>query len=196
MDKIFEIYRQAIISLYPDCTDKEWNYLKSGLDISTYKAGEFFIVSGQKAHQLGYIASGLVRAYYVNDKGEEVSVMFAMENDYATDYTSLLAQTPSKYNFECLEPTTIVTLSYKHMQSGYTKFAGLERYGRLIAEDILEMLQKRVQSFQFETAEQRYLSFVKQNPNLFNRISLTHLASFLGIERPSLSRIRNKIARM
>lgn len=86
-------------------------------------------------------------------------------------------------------------LSYQHIQVGYNQFAGLERYGRLIAEEVLKMLQKRVESFQFETAEIRYLNFISQHPALFNRISLTHLASFLGIERPSLSRIRSNIAR-
>ncbi|WP_131450724.1 Crp/Fnr family transcriptional regulator [Flavobacterium subsaxonicum] len=195
MDDIFEIYKQAILRLCPNCTNAEWHYLKSGLTVKHYKARELFIEWGKNGHQLGYIASGLVRAYYVNDKGVEVSVMFAMEGGYATDYPSLLAETPSRYNFECLGPTTIVMLSYGHMQAGYRQFAGLERYGRLIAEEVLKMLQKRVQSFQFETAEERYLNFIAQNPALFNRISLTHLASFLGIERPSLSRIRSKISR-
>ena len=55
------------------------------------------------------------------------------------------------------------------------------------------MQQKRIEGFLFENAETRYLEFVKENPDLFNRVSLSHLASFLGIERQSLTRIRKKL---
>ncbi len=103
--------------------------------------------------------------------------------------------TPSKYYFQCLEPTILVTLSYQHIQDGYEKYSNIERYGRLVAESVLKFQQKRIESFLFETAEQRYLDFIQENPNLFNRISLSHLSSFLGIERQTLTRIRQKLAR-
>lgn len=84
-------------------------------------------------------------------------------------------------------------VSYHHIQQGYDQFIGFERNGRLIAEAILQQQQRRIESFQFDSAEQRYLDFIQENPGLFNRISLTNLSSYLGIERPSLSRIRKKI---
>jgi len=80
-----------------------------------------------------------------------------------------------------------------HIQKGYEQFPIFERYGRLIAEEVLKMQQKRIEGFLFENAETRYLEFVKENPDLFNRVSLSHLASFLGIERQSLTRIRKKL---
>ena len=67
--------------------------------------------------------------------------------------------------------------------------------GRLIAENVLTILNDRVESFLFNTAEERYLKFISENPDLIQRVSLTHLASFLGIERQSLSRIRSKLAK-
>ena len=68
-------------------------------------------------------------------------------------------------------------------------------YGRLIAEHVLTVQTDRVESFLFENAEERYLNFIEQNRDIINRISLSHLASHLGIERQSLSRIRSRIAR-
>jgi hypothetical protein len=76
------------------------------------------------------------------------------------------------------------------MQEGYQKYKNIEKYGRLVAEEVVVMQQSRIESFLFENAEQRYLNFISSNPNLFNRISLTYLSSYLGIERQSLSRIR------
>jgi len=81
------------------------------------------------------------------------------------------------------------------MKEGMAKFSGIELFGRMMAENILKMQQRRIESFQFLNAEQRYLEFIRESPELFNRISLSHLSTYLGIQRPSLSRIRKKIAR-
>ncbi|MFD2937568.1 Crp/Fnr family transcriptional regulator [Spirosoma flavum] len=186
-------FRQAVSHLHPNLTQDEWDYLCGGLVRLTLKPKEFFIQAGKQNHLLGFVASGLVRGYYLNHQGEEVTFYFAKENDYATDYSSLLTQKPSRCYFQCLEPTTLLTLSYQHIQQCYTTHHGLERYGRLIAEETLKMLNARVESFQFDQAEQRYLDFIQHSSDLFNRVSLSHLASYLGIERPSLSRIRKKI---
>jgi CRP-like cAMP-binding protein len=194
MQNDLQIYKQAIYGLNPKVTEEEWNYFESGFTIEQYKANTFFIEAGRKNHRLGFVTTGLVRGYYINDLGQDMTTIFVKESGWATDYPSLLLQKPSRYNFYCLEPTTIISVSITHIQKGYDLFVGFERNGRLIAEEVLKQQQKRIESFQFDSAEQRYLDFVNENPQLFNRISLTHLSSYLGIERPSLSRIRKKLA--
>ena len=77
----------------------------------------------------------------------------------------------------------------------YKRFKNSEMQGRLIAEMVLTILNDRVESFLFNTAEERYLKFINENPDLIQRISLTDLSSFLGVERQSLSRIRRKLAK-
>ncbi|WP_183572391.1 Crp/Fnr family transcriptional regulator [Mucilaginibacter sp. X5P1] len=193
MEPDIEIYRKVLNELNPKVSADEWDYFKTGLAVKKLKSREFFIESGKRNHLLGFVTSGLIRAFYINHLGEDITISFIKEFEYATDYPSLLVKKPSRYNFQCLEPTTVVTVPYHHIQNGYEKFAGFERNGRLIAEDVLKRQQSRIESFQFDNAEHRYLDFVKKNPELFNRISLTHLSSYLGIERPSLSRIRKKI---
>ena len=193
MQNDFEFLERTIKQVNPRCTEEEWDFLRSGLLIQSFKPREFFIEAGLKNHQLGFVISGLIRVYYINEQGEDITIQFVTEGGYATDYYSFITQTPSKYYFQCLEPTTLITVSYHHVQQGYETYAGLERYGRLITEEVFKTQQKRIESFQFDQAEKRYLDFIEQNPGLFNRISLTHLSSYLGIERPSLSRIRKKI---
>ncbi len=144
---------------------------------------------------MGFVCSGLLRRYYVNNEGKTITTSFIHENNYATDYPAFIRQKSSKYFIECPEPSIIIKLSYDQIQQGYEKFKNSERYGRLIAEKVLTIQTDRVESFLFETAEERYLNFINQNPHLINRISLTHLSTYLGIERQSLSRIRNKIAK-
>lgn len=194
MEKIAKIYQQNLLQLCPDLDIAAWAYLKQGLRVLNLPTKAYFIEEGTIQQTIGFIIKGLLRAYYIDEKGNEITIRFGKEGTYATHYTTFITQQPSKYYFQCLEPTQLITLSYQHIQEGYRIYDNLERYGRLIAEEILKQQQKRIESFQFYNAEQRYLQFLDENPSLFNRISLTHLASYLGIERPSLSRIRKKLA--
>ena len=187
-------YLKSFQAICPNATIEELNYLESGLSVIELKPKHFFIHANTMQKEIGFVYSGLLRAFYIDNNGNEISVNFIRENRYATHYSAFITQTPSKYYFQCLEPTVLVTISYKHIQEGYEKFPIFERYGRLVAEAVLKIQQKRIEGFLFDNAETRYLDFIKENPDLFNRVSLSYLASYLGIERQSLTRIRKKLA--
>lgn len=187
-------YLKSFQAICPNATIEELNYLESGLSVIELKPKHFFIHANAMQKEIGFVYSGLLRAFYIDNNGNEISVNFIRENRYATHYAAFITQTPSKYYFQCLEPTVLVTISYKHIQEGYERFPLFERYGRLVAEAVLKIQQKRIEGFLFDNAETRYLDFIKENSDLFNRVSLSYLASYLGIERQSLTRIRKKLA--
>jgi CRP-like cAMP-binding protein len=187
-------YLNSFQAICPNATIEELKYLESGLSVIELKPKHFFIHANTMQKEIGFVYSGLLRAFYIDNNGDEISVNFFRENRYATHYSAFITQTPSKYYFQCLEPTVLVTISYKHIQEGYERFPIFERYGRLVAEAVLKIQQKRIEGFLFDNAETRYLDFIKENPDLFNRVSLSYLASYLGIERQSLTRIRKKLA--
>ena len=188
-------YLNAVRTLCPNVSHTALNYLKSGLRVVELQPKHFFIHANVIQQEIGFVFQGLIRAFYIDNQGNEITVNFVQENRYATHYTAFITRTPGKYYFQCIEPTSLVNLSYDHIQTGYDKFPDIERYGRLIAEEVLKFQQKRIESFLFDTAEQRYLDFIKENPDLFNRVSLSHLSSFLGMERQTLTRIRQKLAK-
>jgi CRP-like cAMP-binding protein len=193
MKESIATFLNSVSALCPRVTKDELNYLQSELTITELKSKHFYIHANTIQKEIGFVFSGLLRAFYIDKDGNEISVSFTNEGKYATHYAAFITQTPSKYYFQCIEPSILINLPYAHIQEGYNKFPNLERYGRLISEEVLKMQQKRIESFLFENAEIRYLEFVKENPDLFNRVSLSHLASFLGIERQSLTRIRKKL---
>ncbi|MER3318056.1 MAG: Crp/Fnr family transcriptional regulator [Allomuricauda sp.] len=188
-------YIESYLQLFSHLSPEELKLFRSQLSIKQYKQKDYFFKNGEIQKKMGFVCKGLLRRYYINEKGKTITTGFVKENEYATDYPAFIQQRPSKYYMEFLEPSIIIELSYDDIQEGYTNFKSHERYGRLIAEKVLTIQTDRVESFLFETAEERYLNFVNANPDLLNRISLTHLSSFLGIERQSLSRIRGKIAK-
>jgi len=187
-------FEASVKQLCPQLRPDAWEYLKSGLQFRGFLPKQFFIEAGALQPTIGFVYKGLLRGFYLDDQGNEITIRFASEGSYATHYTAFITQQPSRYFFQCLEPCELLILSYQHIQQGYQLHESLERYGRLIAEEVLKYQQSRIESFQFYNAEQRYVNFIQANPTLFHRVSLTHLATFLGIERPSLSRIRKKLA--
>lgn len=170
-------------------------YLKSGLSVEHYDPRHFYIQANTVQKTIGFVSKGLLRAFYIDKEGKDITIRFISENEFATDYASLVNKTKSKYYFQCLEKSSIVNISFADMQDNCDAYPNLEKYKRIIADKAIVQLQNRIESFQFFSAEERYLNFVKHHPDLFNRVSLSLLSSYLGIERPSLSRIRKKITR-
>ncbi len=188
-----ETYLNTVRETCPQVKEPALNFLRQRLTITTLAVKQYYVQAHTLQKSVGFVFSGLLRAYYVDRLGDEVTIRFAKENTFATDYVAFLNQTPSRYLFQCLENTVMVNIPYTVMQEAYVRFPSLERYGRLIAEELFKSQQKRIESFLFESAVQRYSHFLLENPTLVNRISLSYLSSYLGIARPSLSRIRRKI---
>jgi len=186
-------FQLVVSKTLPEISPEALAYLVKGTSIKKLKAKEHFIKTTRIHQEIGFVASGLVRGYLINEQADIITTRFLKEGGFATHYKAFLNQEPSLYFFQCLEPTTFVCFNYQHIQLGYKQFPELERFGRLVAENIVRTLERRMESFHFQNAEERYLAFISENPNLFNRISLTHLSSYLGITRPSLSRIRKNI---
>lgn len=194
MESAIALYRESLKAFCPQLSDDELSSFLSKLTFKDLKKKEPFVKAGKTQKEIGFITSGLVRSFYVDNDGIERTVGFYQEGDYATHYHAFLTQAPSRYAIQCLEPTSMALLSFKDMQEIYQQFPCYERYGRLVAEEILKRQQARIESFVFQTAEERYLDFMEHNPALFNRVSLSHLCSFLGIERQTLTRIRQRLA--
>jgi len=193
MPEAVERFKSSVYEIHPQLNEEAWNYLSSILRFRELGRKEFFYEEGSIQPTIGFLHQGLMRAYYINESGEEVTIRFIREGGYATDYSAFINREPSRYYFQCLEPCEIIEFSLDDMREGYDRHQGLDRFGRLIAERILTYQQDRILDFQFLSAEERYMKFIRDYPDLFNRVSLSHLSSYLGIQRPSLSRIRKNL---
>jgi len=193
MTKSLQIFKSAFTSIYPELNEKEWEYLSNNCQQLQVPAKSVIIEEHKIQKHLFFLTSGLVRGYYTDKNGEEITIRFINNNGWVTHYSALILNKTSNYIFQTLEPSEIIALPYSIVQKGYDKFKGLEKVGRLIAERVLITLQERIEGFQFLTAEERYLAFIENYPELFNRVSLSHLSTYLGIKRQSLTRIRKKL---
>lgn len=189
----FKIFKEFLKNI-PFLTGKDCSLFEPYLKTKNYKAKDFFLSEGKTCQEIGFVNKGCFRTYYLSD-GKEVNTHFVFENQFVTDYDSFLQENPSRYFIQALEETEIVTFNLTALQKAYDQSHNWERFGRLISEQSYKLINQRVESFLFLNGEQRYLDLLKNQPYIFDRIPLYYIASYLGIERESLSRLRKKIAR-
>ncbi|CAG5087758.1 Crp/Fnr family transcriptional regulator [Parvicella tangerina] len=173
-------------------TDQDCSLFEPYLKTKTIKAKEHFLVEGKICRETGFLNQGCFRTYYLNE-GKEINTRFIFEHEFVTDYDSFLQEKPSRYFIQALENTEIVSFNLKALQNAYNQSKNWERFGRIMAEQSYKMTTERVESFLFLDGEQRYLDLLNNQPHLLDRIPLYHIASYLGLERESLSRLRKKI---
>jgi CRP-like cAMP-binding protein len=114
-----DIYIQSMKIMCPSIEDTHLEEFKSSLTIKTFNKGEYVFQVNEKHEFILFITTGLVRAYYMNQKGDEKNAWFVKENEFITDYPSFLQSCPSNYAFQCLENTTAVLLSKKAIIEAY-----------------------------------------------------------------------------
>lgn len=151
--------------------------------------GDFFLRAGEVCRYVGYVETGLLR-YYVLDDGEERTYDFSPEQSFACNYESFLPQIPSTRYIDAIEPTTIQRISYENLQTLYAQMQHGQQLGRLVAEQLFLVTLDKLTSFYRETADERYDSFRRLFPTLIERIPQYVIASYVGIKPQSLSRIR------
>jgi CRP/FNR family transcriptional regulator, anaerobic regulatory protein len=174
-------------------TDEDCLLFEPFLGTKTVKAKDYFLIEGKICAEIGFINKGCFRTYYLSD-GKEINTHFAFENEFVTDYDSFLQEKPSRYFIQALEDAEIVTFNLPALLNAYTQSQNWERFGRMVAEQSYKLTTRRVESFLFMDGEQRYLDLLKNQPHIMERIPLYHIASYIGLERESLSRLRKKIA--
>lgn len=162
--------------------------------LKQYSKGEFYNEYKNVCKNLGFIFEGVFRTYYVNtETGEEKNMFFFSPGQIVVSYKSFVTQSPCNYHTESMTPATILYISYQQLESLYKTSHQWEHFGRLVAEKAFNMAMGRAEDFIFQTPEQRYSDLMEAHPDLANKIPLYHIASYLGIQGPSLSRIRKRM---
>ena len=180
--KPLNAYSKALRNICPELSDEEITFMLNSVTITELKAKEMYLKPGDVQESLVFSYRGLLRSFYINDKGEDITISFIKENNYATDYGAFISQQPSKYFIETLEPCILINVSYNSIQECYSKFKNCEKYGRVIAEKHLIREHNRINDFLFNNAEQRYINFISKHADILNRISVTNLSSYLGMK--------------
>lgn len=155
---------------------------------------QYLLQEGEICLNNCFIVKGCLRLYLVGEDGAEHMLRFAVENWWMSDQESLNNGIPSKKNIDALEASELILISqldYLELQKNIPKLR--ELVDQLKARSF-EASQRRILSNISYSAEEKYQNFIKTYPDMFYRIPLHMIASFLGLSRETLSRVRNQFA--
>nr|WP_298148374.1 Crp/Fnr family transcriptional regulator [Flavobacterium sp.] len=151
---------------------------------------QYFLQEGDVCKYAGFIVKGAMRQYRVDDKGVEHIVQLFIENYWANDRESSTMLTPSVYNIDAWEDTDILLITRADMLDLMAKIPSITEMIRIMDERNAIANQRRLNSTISNTAEKRYEEFAKNHPQFIQRFPQHLIASFLGITKETLSRIR------
>ena len=160
----------------------------------SYDVGEPLVKEGDTRKEVFFILKGLIRAYRVNNKGEEITTGFYYENQLFCSPFTIFFNEPAQNYFVALECTTVFSMDYNKLDALVAKYPQLEANRKLFYNAGIKEMIDRINSFILLSPEERYLDFVQKKPELVNRVPDKFIAHVLGITPVSLSRIRKRIA--
>lgn len=173
--------------LSPEAEQKLLDKLK----VEELKKGAFLTLHDQVCHRLYFVEQGCLRGYYLKD-GREVTHWFAFENDFVTSFYSFITQKPAVENIQLLEDAVLYSISKAELDTLCDEYADIAKLLRLSYENYYIRLEEKYINNQFKTATERYEELINTRPHFIQRIPVGHIASFLGISKETLSRIRTK----
>ena len=173
-----------------ELTDEEFNYFSSLAKFRKLRKKQYLVQAGDICRYESFVIKGCLRAYSVDDKGQEHVVQFAAEEWWIADMNSFLTETAAIYNVDALEDCELLQLDKPSLEKLYIHVPKFERFFRIKVQIAFTGLQQRITASMSETAEQRYLAFIRQYPHLEQRIPQRQIASYIGITPEFLSRLR------
>ncbi len=183
---------RASLEKFVPVTNDEYQSFASHLKLATYQKHDFLLREGEVCKNAIFIEKGCMR-YFFTVHGEEKIGQFFFENSWYTDLESFLTDEPSEQNIQALEPMEVWLMSKKSLYNLYDSSKTFERFGRLLVEHGFLGIRKKNKMLTNLSPEERYLDLIKTRPKVVERISQQHIASYLGIQPESLSRIRKRI---
>lgn len=163
------------------------------ITVRKLKKGDFLLREDQVCSEIVLIKKGILRSFFFNHQGNEITNCFAFENEFMGSFSSFITQKVAEENIQALTDTEIEVISKDGIEKLYQSSIYWQEVGRKIAEMEYVTLQKRMISFQKLSGTQRYEELYQNHKNYIQLIPLQYLASYLGVTPRHLSRIRKAI---
>lgn len=177
-----------------DISDEGINLLKDKLIPKKARKRQFLLNAGDVCNYMIFVERGLLRSFSDNMNGSEHTMQFAAEGWWISDMASFFSGENSKYNIEALEESELLLMSKEVKDELTVELPQMQRYFLTLMENHIIALQRRINVVQSMSAEETYLKLMEVSPELINRASQQHIASYLGITPETLSRVRRQVS--
>lgn len=180
-------------------TAQKYNLTQEDIDLtmSAYeplrlKANDYFLKEGQVCNHIGFVVKGLLRSFFYDDNGSEITSGFFPEETLIISFDSFNNRVPAKENIKAIEDAELMVVRYEKQKELYDKIPAWNLICRDMADFYSREMINRANQFQTLSATERYRKFCEENPQILQRATLGQIASYLGIDNATLSRIRKR----
>ena len=188
-EKLSESIRQKV-----SLGDKDLEMLRLCFIPKKVRKRQYVLNAGDVCQYITFVEKGLLRSFTVDDEGYEHVVQFASEGWWISDVGSFVSGKDALYNIEALEDSELLHLTRQAMDELLQKLPVMERFFRILMQNNIIALQRRVIAYMSLSAEEKYLKLMEVAPDIMNRASQQHIASYLSLTPETLSRIRKKVS--
>lgn len=183
-----ELLLQALNAVSPMSEGLVW-HLRSILKEQSIAKGKFLLTAGQVSRDICFISEGLLRCFHEKN-GKETSRWFMKEGDFICSISSFYDQVPSSEFIQAIESTQTFYITYQELQGIYSLFPEFERICRLLTEKYYQLWDQQLYAVLNQSALERYSWLLQYHPELVLRVPAKYLASYLGINEFTLSKIK------
>ncbi|MDR6457482.1 CRP-like cAMP-binding protein [Chryseobacterium vietnamense] len=189
MTNVFENYLSSTGGLLADEINLSAQFFKP----LNLKKGDFFIREGEICRHIGFIVSGAVKAYAIDDEGKENITCFKFENEFVTSFPEFMMQEKSRRSIRTVEDSVIYRISYPDYQHLLGQVTALNRVIKSVIEQEYNQKERYMLNYNNRSAVDKYRHVLSHEPMLVQRIATQDLASYLGITQRSLTRVKGQI---
>lgn len=193
MEKRVEMARE-ILGVINELPDEDTRLLASILELRKFRKGEMLLKEGEIANHLVYVQQGILRQYYFK-KGKDITEHFTTKGNTAFCIHSLFLNEPTTLMMEATVDCVVYLIPYDKFKKLALSSPLLADWIRRFYEKDLILTQEKADSWRFESADERYSRFIKEYPEVVQKASVNHIASYLLMTPESLSRARFKLAK-
>ncbi|TRW22530.1 Crp/Fnr family transcriptional regulator [Flavobacterium zepuense] len=186
---MFEIF-EKYISQKVEISSEELKIVQEASSIRKLRKGQSILHEGEVWAITCFIASGCFRLYRYDKEGTDHTARFGIQNWWISDQESYNHQKPSEYNIEALAASTVIVWPKQAWDNLLVTIPAMRKFNEELLARGYEASQRRIFSLISHTASEKYLDFQQTYPGVFNSVPLHMVASYLGISRETLSRIR------
>jgi CRP-like cAMP-binding protein len=183
-------YFESYIRTQASFTKDELAYMQSLAIERKMKKRQLLLHEGEVCKYKGFVVKGLLRTYHTKSDGTESIMRFAPENWWCVEPESYNTRIPSKYAIDALEDSELIMWTREHVELLFAAIPAFRTFSeQLLTGSISAGLNRVLMNISY-TAEEKYQAFVTSYPDVHSRVPLHMVASYLGLSRETLSRVR------
>jgi len=157
------------------------------------KKWDFLISENQVCNEIVFVKSGIMRSFFINSKGDEITNCFTFKNEFMTAFSSFITQSPTDENIQAITDCELEVIDKTAVEKLFNSSFRWADIGRKIAENEVVNLHNRISSLQKKSSMERYEELFVNHQKYIQYIPLNYLASYLGVSARHLSRIRQAV---